>query len=137
MSIIQAISVDDITRVIGQATAPAFLLAAIAGMLSLLTSRLARISDRMHIIRGTHEASEKELRRLRWRARHTDVSVGCCVIGGSLTGGMVMLLFLDALLGYNNSRAVATLFIIVMNLFALALLFFWFEVRLSLSDLLK
>lgn len=137
MPVLQTISVEEITRVIGQATAPAFLLAAIAGMLSLLTARLARIADRIHVIRGTHEASEKELRRLRWRARHTNVSVACCVVGGSFTGGMVMLLFLDALLGYNNSRAIAILFIVVMNLFALALLFFWLEVQTSLSDLIK
>lgn len=134
---LQTISVDEITRVIGQATAPSFLLAAIAGMLSLLTTRLARISDRMHAIRGTHEASEQELRHLRWRVRHTNVSIACCVIGGSLTGVMVMLLFLDALLGYNNSRAIAVLFIAVMNLFAVALIFFWLEVYVSLSNLIR
>jgi hypothetical protein len=137
MPAFQPVGVDEIAHVIGQATAPAFLLGAIVGMLSLLTGRLARISDRMHVIRGTHDATDAELKRLRRCARHIRVSVACCAIGGSLTGGMVMLLFLDALLGYGNSRAIALLFIAVMNLFAAALLFFWLEVRLSLSGLTK
>ena len=135
--ILQTIGVDGIARVIGQATAPAFLLGAIAGMLSPLTGRLARISDRMHVIRGTHEATDDELKRLRRRAWQTKVSVACCVLGGSLIGGIVMLLLLDALLGYNNSRAIAILFIVVMNLFAAALLFFWLEVHTSLSGLVR
>jgi hypothetical protein len=137
MPILQTIGVDEITRVIGQSTAPAFLLGAIAAMLSLLTGRLARISDHMHTIRGTHDATDDELKKLRHRAWHNRISMTCCVLGGSLTGGMVVLLFLDALLGYHNSRAIAVSFIIVMSLFAIALVFFWLEVYASTSDLIR
>jgi len=46
------IPVDEITRIISLATAPVFILGAVAGLLSLLVARLVRVSDLVGKIRG-------------------------------------------------------------------------------------
>jgi hypothetical protein len=132
--LLQQISVDEITRVISLATAPAFLLGAVAGMLSLLIGRLDRISDhvrRLGEIENVTAAQREDLKSVERRSRFTRLAITGCIHCGIITGWMVVLVFVDALFGFQNSRTIVIMFILAMNLFALALLFLWFEVRLS------
>jgi hypothetical protein len=115
--------------VIGLATAPAFLLGAVAGMLSLLIGRLDRISD--HVRRLGEIEKIRDLKSVERRSRLTRFAITGCIHCGIITGWMVVLVFVDALFGFQNSRTIVIMFIAAMNLFALALLFLWFEVRLS------
>jgi hypothetical protein len=132
--LLQQIAVDEITRVISLATAPAFLLGAVAGMLSLLIGRLDRISDRVRTFQQSENLTSvqlSELRRVERRSRLTQFAITGCIHCGIITGWMVVLVFVDALFGFQNSRTIVIMFIAAMNLFALALLSLWFEVRLS------
>lgn len=132
--------VDEITRVIGLATAPAFLLGAVAGLLSLLVGRLTRTADLVRtLLRDREEVSAAErtelLRRTLQRVDHTRWAVTLCGLSGIVTGWMVVLTFVDVLLGFHNSQAIAVAFIIAMVLFTTALAFLILEIRLSVTDL--
>jgi hypothetical protein len=134
--LLQQISVDEITRVISLATAPAFLLGAVAGMLSLLIGRLDRISDRVRRLGEVEEITpvqREDLKSVERRSWLTRFAITGCIHCGIITGWMVVLVFVDALFGFQNSRTIVVMFIVAMNLFALALLFLWFEVRLSVA----
>lgn len=134
------VPVDEITRVISLATAPAFLLGAVAGLLSLLVSRLARTADLVRTLMRDQEnigASERTalLRRTLQRIDHTRRAITLCAFSGIVTGWMVVLTFVDALFGFHNSQAIAAAFILAMVLFTSALVLLLVEVRLSVADL--
>src|SRR3712207_5734021 len=106
------VPVDEITHVIGLATAPAFLLGAVAGLLSLLVLRLTRISDLVRALVADRNRADGEWRddaltgALR-RVWHTRWAITLCVHSGIVTGWMVILTFVDALFGFHNSPAIA------------------------------
>lgn len=134
--------VDEVTRLIGLATAPAFLLGAVAGLLSLLVSRLTRTADLVRTLlgdQGMEDAPRRggALRDALRRTRHTKRAIILCVHSGIVTGWMVVLIFVDALLGYHNSQAIALAFILAMLLFTTSLIFLLLEIRLSVSDILR
>ncbi|MFC7053324.1 DUF2721 domain-containing protein [Hansschlegelia quercus] len=133
------IPIDEITRVIGLATAPAFLLGAVAGLLSLLNARLEAImawSRKLHAIDKDDEARNwlrADIPRTKRRGRVTETAIGLCAFCGIVTGWMVVLVFVDALFGLQNSRAVAVMFIGAMTLLTTALFALMHEVRLSMG----
>jgi hypothetical protein len=136
------VPVDEITRVIGLATAPAFLLGAVAALLSLLVTRLTRTADLVRTLlteredAGVAERAELLRRTLR-RVDHTRWAITLCALSGIVTGWMVVLTFVDALLGFHNSEAIAGAFILAMVLFTTALAFLLLEIRLSVADLVR
>lgn len=136
------VPVDEITGVIGLATAPAFLLGAVAGLLSLLVGRLTRIGDLARglvVDRGRAGEPWKDvaLREALRRAWYTRWAITLCVHSGLATGWMVVLVFVDALFGFHNSRSIALAFIAAMILFTTALIFLLLEIRLSVADLAR
>lgn len=136
------VPVDEITRVIGLATAPAFLLAAVAALLTLLVSRLTRIADLVRTLLGERDeapTAEREVllgEALR-RTKYTRWAITLCVHSGIITGWMVVLIFVDALFGLNNGRSIALAFIAAMVLFTTSLIFLLLEIRLSIADLVR
>ncbi|MCJ2051809.1 DUF2721 domain-containing protein [Methylobacterium sp. J-070] len=136
------VSVNEITRVISLATAPAFLLGAVAALLSLLVARLTRIGDLVRALVTDRERSDEPwkevalregLRRI-WYIRW---AITLCAHSGIVTGWMVVLVFVDALFDFQNSQAIALAFIAAMVLFTTALLFLLLEIRLSIADLTR
>lgn len=136
------VPVDEITRVIGLATAPAFLLAAVAALLTLLVSRLTRIADLVRTLLAERDeagAVEREVllgEALR-RTSYTRWAITLCVHSGIVTGWMVVLIFVDALFGFHNGRSIALAFIAAMVLFTTSLIFLLLEIRLSVVDLVR
>lgn len=133
--------VDEVTRLIGMATAPAFLLGAVVALLSLLIARLTRTADLVRSLLAAPDAGVPTrhpdvLRDALRRTRHTRWAIVLCVLSGIVTGWMVVLIFVDALLGYRNSRAIALAFILAIVLFTTALVFLLVEIRLSVADVL-
>jgi hypothetical protein len=116
--LIQDIPIDEITRVISLAAAPAFLLGAIVGMLSLLVGRLSRLQDN----------SPVNPRRI----RYIRAALALCVFSGVATGLMVDLVFVDTLFGWQNSRTIVLMFIVAIVFFTLALLYFPLEISAAL-----
>jgi hypothetical protein len=133
------IPIDEITRVIGLATAPAFLLGAVAGLLALLNARLEVImarSRKLHAIEKGDEARNwlrADIPRLKRRGLLTEIAIGLSALCGIVTGWMVVLVFVDALFGLQNSRAITIMFIGAMTLFTTALFTVMHEVRLSMG----
>ena len=133
-------SIEAVARVIQLAVAPVFLLAGIAGLLGVLSTRLARIVDRARVIeRRVPQAKRDEQRAL--LRRETTVlwrriglinwAIRLCISGALAVCLVIMALFVGALVAINIAVVVAALFVLAMMLLVAGLLFLLSEVRLS------
>ena len=134
----------DIPRVIQVAVAPVFLLTGVAGVLNVLTGRLARIVDRaraldVDIAATTDEARlatiHADLQVLSRRARLVNGAISLAVVCALLVCAVIALLFVDAAYRLDNSRVIAMLFIGAMVAFIGALAGFLRETSLATSSL--
>ncbi|WP_164635758.1 DUF2721 domain-containing protein [Rhodopseudomonas sp. BR0G17] len=121
---LKQVPIDQITRVISLATAPAFLLGAVAALPALLVGRLDRLSAQSTTASqvGTDHMIGRRVRIVRY-------AIGSCVLSGLLTGAMVVMVFLDALIGVDYNRSIVVTFILAVNLFMFSLVMLWLEVR--------
>jgi hypothetical protein len=119
-----------------QALAPAFLLSACVAMLSFLMNRLWRILDQFRAHeddRSTAEARESSARllaraRLIYRAIHSTIAAALAI------AAVVLVVFLNMLLGMAHEWGSVLLFLIAVGLIARAFLFLLREVRLAMSE---
>jgi len=131
----QDTGVTAVAHVIQLAVAPVFLLTGIGAMLSVMTSRLARVVDRARTLErevppgGTGAESEviSELSTLSRRAKLIGRSITLCTITALLICAVIAVLFLGAFLQLDTATTVALLFIAAMVAFfaGLALFLFW------------
>jgi predicted membrane protein len=117
----QATDLDMVIHVIQESLTPIFLLTAVAGLLGVFTTRLARISDQVMALSTTGPMTAAEearvarrLRHLKHRSHALDLAVILGALAGACTCGTVLTLFLGAL------RAKAT-GLILFTLFGLAI----------------
>ena len=104
---------DPIIRVIQSSLTPIFLLTAVAGLLGVFTTRLARISDQVKALADIdigddpfrNHAVKRRLAYLRLRSHTLDIAVILGALAGALTCGTVLALFL----GLVRANATATL----------------------------
>lgn len=92
--------VGDFALVIQTSLAPVFLLAGTAGFVSVYTTRLGRVSDRLNEVadrRGTNAATRLQLAYLRRRALALEIAVVLGVFAGICTGGATLNLLAGAL----------------------------------------
>jgi hypothetical protein len=133
-------SIEAIAEVIQLAVAPVFLLAGIAGLLGVLSTRLARIIDRARVIeRRIPQAKNDEQRTL--LRRETTVlwrrialinwAIRLCISGALCVCLVIMALFLGEFVAVNISVVVAVLFVLAMVLIISGLMFLLSEVSLS------
>jgi len=120
--------------------APVFLLAGIAGMLSVLSIRLGRVVDRARIVEGrlVNEQHADHIARLQsevealWkRIRLVNWSLRMFVCAALLVCLVIVTLFLGQIQGYDLSVTIATLFIGAMLFMISGLVLFLFEVSVS------
>ncbi len=132
-----AFSVIQLSTVISQVTAPAFLLSAVASTVSVLITRLNRVADRYHSISDLPEDDSRaaqlkaELPDLTLRAHFMYRAIFWAVGSGICTCMLVIIMFTSALLKFQQEIGAAVLFMIAMGLFTTALIFLAREVRLS------
>ncbi len=130
-----------ISQVISQVTAPAFLLSAVASLLSVLTGRMSRIVDRSRAISALVAADprrpglEIELPELRKRANCMHKAIFWSVGSGICACLLVVIAFASALLDISHERGAAGLFMLAMGLFTAALVYLAREVRFSAGDI--
>jgi hypothetical protein len=133
--------VEELSQIISQATAPAFLLGAMAGLIAVLIGRLNRIADRAAALidvadddpsRGRLKA---DLPRLKLRAKLISRAIEFAVASGVCTTFLVLVAFASAFLGSNHAYGAAILFMLAMGFFATSLIFFWIEVRIALKEI--
>ena len=135
--------VAEISRVIQLAVAPVFLLTAIATLVATLNNRLGRIVDRRRNLLervadkasgGDGSFAETELTRLSRRSRLLYQSIFAAVLGALFVCLVVASAFVAALMSYDLSRLVASLFVLSMIALVVSLGLFLREVYLAVAD---
>jgi hypothetical protein len=139
----------DIAHLIQVALTPIFLISAIGVILSVLTSRLARIVDRARNmesrLRGESESATDSpgddqslqlmLQVLARRARHINLAITLITISALLISLVVVMLFVNAFLRWDLSAFIAISFILSMASLGAALSSFLVEVRIATNAL--
>lgn len=133
-------SIEAVAGIIQLSVAPVFLLAGIAGLLGVLSTRLGRIIDRARVIErripnAKREDQQKLLREettVLWtRIGLINWAIRLCATGALTVCVVIVALFVGDFVEMNISVAVALLFIVAMLLIISGLLFFLREVSVS------
>jgi hypothetical protein len=133
-------SVNQISQVISQAAAPAFLLGALAAFIAVLISRLNRIIDRTIVLNAipnddvAKSRLKADLPRLLRRARMVNRAILWAVIGSISVSVLVIVAFASAFFEIQHERGVAVLFMISLSAFTISLIDFAREVRIAVSE---
>jgi uncharacterized protein DUF2721 len=134
--------VTDVAHVIQLAIAPVFLLTAVGTILSVLSTRLARVVDRGRILQdrmatctpADQERAHRELRLLARRRRRVNLAITCGVSAAILVCLLIVVAFVGAFLQANASGVVAALFVLAMLALVGALVTFLSEVFLAVNS---
>jgi Protein of unknown function (DUF2721) len=133
-------TVNQLSVVISQTAAPAFLLGAIASFLSVLVSHMSRISDRTRelAINETREGRRAEVQemaaRLKKRAALINRAIYLAVASGIATSLLMMLGFITAYFGFRHEPGAAIMFSLSLLLFTASLISFAREVHVGFMD---
>jgi hypothetical protein len=129
-----------LSQVMAQSTAPAFILGAVAGFTSILLGRMNNVLDR---IRSLHDIADDDtarahlkadIPRLRQRAKLLNSATYLTLTSGICTALLLVVGFVSAFLGIRHEYGAGLLFAVAICLLGLALLRFGQEVRLGLSE---
>jgi hypothetical protein len=129
-----------IAGVIQLAVAPVFLLAAIAGLLGVMSTRLGRIIDRARVIERRIPQAKREEQRALLRSETTTLwqrialinwGIRLCVTGALTVCLVIVALFVGAFVAVNIATLIAVLFVLAMFLMVAGLLFLLREVNVS------
>jgi hypothetical protein len=133
-------SIESIAGVISLAVAPVFLLAGIAGLLAVMSTRLGRITDRARVIeRRIPEATGPEQEKVLYeeavslweRTRIINWAIRLCTLGALAVCLVIVTLFVGELVTFNISVAVAVLFVATMLFIICGLVLFLREVGIA------
>jgi Protein of unknown function (DUF2721) len=133
-------SVSQLSQVISQAAAPAFLLGALAAFIAVLISRLNRIVDRTVVLNGIPDDDtvrtrlKADLPRLMRRAAMMNRAIFWAVVASIALTLLVIVAFVTAFLQLQHERGVALFFMISLGAFTVSLVDFAREVRIALSE---
>jgi hypothetical protein len=133
-------SVSQLSQVITQAIAPAFLLGALAAFVSVLTLRMNRVVDRSQMLNAIGSADEarahlkSDLPRMRRRAILLNNATLFATLSAIAATLLVMVAFVSAFFGIQHERGIAVLFVITLGFFAAALVDFARETRIALHE---
>jgi Protein of unknown function (DUF2721) len=132
-------TVSQLSHVISQAAAPAFLLGALAAFIAVLISRQNRIVDRTIVLNGIPDDDVRcrlkaDLPRLMRRAAMLNRAIFWAVIGSISVTVLVVVAFASAFLQIQHERGVAILFMVALGAFTASLVDFAREVRIALGE---
>jgi hypothetical protein len=134
-------SVSHLSEVIAHATAPTFLLGAVAALISVLIGRMNGIIDRSRQLNAIRDDDAErthlkaDLPRLARRAKLMNDAIYLAAGSGIVTACLVILAFVLALLGARHEPGAALLFMVALGLFTASLVNLAREVRIGLTDL--
>jgi hypothetical protein len=134
-------TINQLSLVISQAMAPAFLLVAVASFLSVLINHLSRIIDRSRAINAISDQDiskahlKAALPHLKFRATLINRAIYWAVGSGIVTCLLMIMAFGSAYVGVRHEPAAAILFTLSLCLFTTALILFAREVRVAVNDL--
>jgi|SRR5450432_1944399 Protein of unknown function (DUF2721) len=131
--------VTQLSQVISQATAPAFLLGAVAAFVSVLIGRLNRIVDRSLMLVALENKDDikvgGDILRLQRRAKLMSKAIEFAVLAGIATTFLVIVAFGSAALGLTHAYGAAALFVVALCFFAAALICLWLEIKIAIGGL--
>ena len=133
------ININDVPQAIQLALGPAFLLTAIAGLLNVMTGRLARIIDRgrkltegLQPVDPRVKASmEQELGSLEPRRRLAGSAITACTVAALLVCMIISALFLEVMIDVPLRWVIGVLFTGATWALVVGLAMFVLEVRLA------
>lgn len=126
-------TITQLATVISQATAPAFLLGALAAFIAILISRLNRIIDRG----VSSEANVNDLKdklRLKARAELISRAIMWAVASSIATALLLIVAFGIAFFNLPHEYGVGLLFVVALGAFTLSLINLAREVQLAVMD---
>jgi Protein of unknown function (DUF2721) len=133
-------SVSQLSLVISQAAAPAFLLGALAAFIAVLISRLNRIIDRTIILNAIPDDDpvrsrlKADLPRLMRRAAMVNRAIFWAVVASISVTLLVIVAFVTAFFQFRHEFGVAVFFMISLAAFTVSLIDFAREVRIALGE---
>ncbi len=142
-------AVTSLSRAIQLSVAPVFLFTGVTGLLSLFTSRLARIIDRSRVIQEAlksceekqdaqaREESERLKKVLEVQRRRTFLinrAILSVTVTALLVAAVVGVLFISAVAALDVTAIVVPLFVMAMGAMIIGLLLFLLEVQLAISQ---
>jgi hypothetical protein len=133
-------SVTQLSQVITQAIAPAFLLGALAVFISVLTLRMNRVVDRSQMLNAIDDKDtararlKTDLPRMRQRSILLNNATLFSTFSAIFATLLVMVAFVTAFFDIQHERGIAVLFVITLGFFAAALVNFARETRIALHE---
>lgn len=132
--------VDQVSQVIIHATAPAFLLGAVAAFVAVLITRMNRVVDRAILLtelddNAANASLKSDIPLLKRRVALLNDAIFWAVASAIAVSILVMVAFLSALFGFRHEPGVAMLFIVSLVMFTLALVDLAREVRVAVREL--
>ena len=135
----EVVTLDQLSLVISQAAAPAFLLGAVASFLSVLVSHMSRIVDRSRAINDIPDDDIKKaavkaaLPQLKLRASLVNRAIYWAVASGISTCLLMIAAFGSAYFGIRHEPGAAILFTTSLGLFTFSLISFAREVKIAMT----
>jgi len=134
---------DDIAKAIQLALTPVFLLTGVAGLLSVMAGRLARIIDRGRALTErevplapvVREIVALELQNLERRRKLTSIAITASTIAALLVCVVIAALFLEVMIHAQAKWLIGGLFTISMLALVVGLSYFLREVHLAMQSI--
>lgn len=129
-----------LTMIFSQATAPTFFLGAVAGFVSLMSSRLSSIVTRIRGLNGIPEDDaaraclKADIDRLRRRARLLNRAIVASLISGICATILLATVFTAEFFGLRYAYGAGLLFVIATMFLGVGLVCFAQEARIGLSE---
>jgi hypothetical protein len=129
----------DLSEVISQATAPAFVLGAVAGFVAVLLNRMAVIVDRIRSLNEIDDADvrshlKSDIPRLQQRAKLLNNAAYLALLSALCTSSLVVVEFASALFRLQYAYGGGLLFALALILLSGSILRFGQEVKMGLSE---
>ena len=131
---------QQISRIMAEATAPAFVLGAVAGFVSILLGRMTTVVDRIRSLNeiadedATRALLKSDIPRLRRRAKLLNNATYLALASGICTSLLLVVGFMSAFFKLQHEYGAGLLFMFALGLLAGALFRFVQDVRIGLSE---
>jgi hypothetical protein len=127
---------DHFNTAISHATAPAFMLGAVAAFLNVLVNRFERVVDRFRVLRAASPATPtKTLAAVSRRLVLLNRGIFFAALSGLFTAALLILRFAGALLDISHRMGVALLFVLALVLFMVSIVELIRDVRVNLETM--
>jgi hypothetical protein len=135
--------VRDLIPILQVAIGPVILISGVGLLLLSMTNRFGRVIDRARqLARGLDDATADQRERaiaqiaiLAVRGRLVRLSIAFAAVSLLLAALLIVMLFLTALLGWENAALLASLFIACMVMLVVSIVLFIRDINLSLAAL--